>query len=150
MKMIQLSSKIRSVFASTKIKEHNADYSIISISIGEEEKARKILKDLSPWSSITFDPKEVSVVLKRNQWTYLRKNFKDYKEEGPYRLFTFDIVLDLSLVGYLSVISSVLAEEGVSIYAMSTYLRDHILVKKEDSKKVIKVLERLIESCKRY
>jgi len=65
-------------------------------------------------------------------------------------LITFDIVLDLSLVGFLSVVSSVLADEGVSIYALSTYLRDHILVKKVDAARAIAALDRLIERCRVY
>jgi hypothetical protein len=51
----------------------------------------------------------------------------------------------LSLVGFLSVVSSLLAENGVSIYALSTYLRDHILVKKEDAAKATELLNGLVE-----
>ncbi|MCW4012778.1 MAG: ACT domain-containing protein, partial [Candidatus Bathyarchaeota archaeon] len=60
---------------------------------------------------------------------------------------TFDIVLDLSLVGFLSVVSAILADEGISIYAISTYLRDHILVKTSEVEKTIQVLENLINRC---
>ena len=41
-------------------------------------------------------------------------------------------------------ISRKLASEGVSIYALSTYLRDHILVKSEDSEKAVSSLEGMI------
>ena len=67
-------------------------------------------------------------------------DFHDYKMEGPYRVIPFDIILDLGLVGYLSVVSAVLAEAGISIYALSTYLRDYILVKSDDASWVIQVL----------
>lgn len=93
---------------------------------------------------------EVSVVLSVSEWGRLRERFTAYSVEGPYTLITFDIVLDLSLVGYLSVVSSVLADEGVSIYALSTYLRDHILVKKVDAGKAVAALERLIDRCRYY
>jgi hypothetical protein len=43
----------------------------------------------------------------------------------------------------------VLAEEGVSIYAISTYLRDHILVRKEDSPRAVAALRKLIEEYRR-
>ena len=69
-------------------------------------------------------------------------------EEGPYRLITFEIVLDLSVVGFLAAVSARLAEEGVSIYALSTFLRDHILVKGEDADRAAEALRRLIEECK--
>jgi hypothetical protein len=140
------SPEMKPVFASTKIKEHPDDYYIVSICRKEEEKAREILKDLEPWSSITFDLEEISVVLREEKWNQMKNNFQVYQEEGPYRVLTFDIVLDLDLVGYLSVISSLLAKEGISIYAVSTFLRDHILVKKKDAGKATDVIRKLIES----
>jgi len=90
------------------------------------------------------------VVLGETEWGRLKGGFRSYRVEGPYTLITFDIVLDLSLVGFLSVVSSVLADEGVSIYVLFTYLRDHILVKKVDAGRAVAALERLIERCKLY
>jgi hypothetical protein len=63
--------------------------------------------------------------------------------EGPYRLFTFDIVLDLSIVGFMSVVSTALTESGISVYIISTYLKDHLLVKKQDAAKALNVLNGL-------
>ena len=40
-------------------------------------------------------------------------------------------VLDFSLIGILSKLSGILAENGVGIFAVSTYNTDYILVKKE-------------------
>lgn len=146
--MIRSSREIQPFFASTKIKEDPEDYLIISIDRKEEEKTKIFLSNLGPWSSVTFDHNEISVVLNKETWSKLRKNFKMIQEEGPFRLLTFDIVLDLSLVGYLSVISGLLAEAGIGIYGVSTYLRDHILVKKKDVKQAVNILEELIDSCK--
>ncbi len=113
-----------------------------------EGKARRILRDLKPWFSITYTEEEVSVVLRSSEWEQLKRSFPRSREEGPYRLITFDIVLDLSIVGFLSVVSLALAEAGVSIYAISTYLKDHILVKKGDCMKAVEVLNRLVEEAK--
>ncbi|MCK5670788.1 ACT domain-containing protein [Candidatus Bathyarchaeota archaeon] len=74
--------------------------------------------------------------------------FRSSEVEGPYRTITFDIVLDLSLVGFLSVVSAVLAESGISIYALSTYLRDHILVKSSQADETVRVLDELIMRCR--
>ncbi len=45
-----------------------------------------------------------------------------------YRLITFDIVLDFSLVGFMAAVSTALAEAGISILAYGAYSRDHVLV----------------------
>jgi hypothetical protein len=143
-----ISEKIRHILANSTLREHPDDYSLVMIDVDEQEMARELLKNLKPYSSITFTTEETSVVLRSSDWKRLRDNFGKYDEESPYRLITFDIVLDLSLVGYFSVLASVLAENGISIYAISTYLKDHILVKKEDIESALQVLQRLIDDCK--
>jgi hypothetical protein len=142
------SEQLRLILANSTLREHPDDYSIVMISVEEQEIARGLLMDLKPYSSITFTTEETSVVLRSSDWERLRNNFSKYDVESPYRLITFDIILDLSLVGYFSVISSVLAENDISIYAISTYLKDHILVKKEDIKSALHVLQKFIDDCK--
>jgi len=147
---VEPSPEMRPVFASTVVKTHPDDYVVVSIDRAEEKSAREAFKDLQPWSSVTYDHEEVSVVLRESEWERLGDGFRSHCVEGPYTLITFDIVLDLSLVGFLSLVSSVLADEGVSIYALSTYLRDHILVKKVDAGRAVAALDRLIERCRLY
>jgi hypothetical protein len=140
---------IRKLIAATEIALYPEPMMIVSVSRHEEEKVRRLMEDLEPFSSVTFDISEVSLVLKTVEWNDLKENFHDYEEEGPYRLITFDIVLDLSIIGYLAVISRILAEAGISIYALSTYLRDNILVKESDAETAMEALKGLIEECKR-
>ena len=48
--------------------------------------------------------------------------------------------LDFSLIGILSRISAVLAENSIGIFVVSTYNTDHIFVKKENFEKAMDVL----------
>ena len=50
-------------------------------------------------------------------------------------------ILDFSLIGILARISSVLAENRIGIFAVSTFNTDYIFVKKNDFDKSVKVLE---------
>jgi hypothetical protein len=143
----KLSEKMIPVFASTKLKLHPREYMIVSLPLGEKEKVLDFFEPTEPFWSITVDTEEVSLILEENNWELIKGNFLEYQIEGPY---TFDIVLDLNLIGYLSVISDVLAKAGVSIFVVSTYLRDHILVKSEDSYKAMQVLDELVQRCKSY
>ena len=140
---------VRKLIAATEAVLHPEPLMIVSVTRDEEEKARHLMAHLEPFSSITFDVSEVSLVLRTEEWGELRGNFHEYEEEGPYRLITFDIVLDLAIVGYLAVVSRVLADAGISIYALSTYLRDHILVKEGDAERAMEALRGLIEECRR-
>ncbi|MBC8224480.1 ACT domain-containing protein [Candidatus Bathyarchaeota archaeon] len=139
-----LDENIRRLLAETEITLHPDSFMIVSIDRSEDDKARGIIADLDPFSSLTFDVAEVSLVVKAEDWAVLRKRFEEYREDGPYRLITFDIVLDLSIVGFMAVVSRRLANEGVSIYALSTFLRDHILVKEGDCAKTVEALRSLI------
>ena len=139
--------EIRKILAETIIIEHKDDYVIVYIDPSEEKNARTLLTDLMPFSSITYTPDEVSVVLREREWAGIKNCFRSFKEGGPYRLLTFDIVLDLSIIGFMAVITKVLAEEGVAVYAISTYLKDHILVKKIDAPIALKVLKRLVNDA---
>ena len=57
-----------------------------------------------------------------------------------WRGFRIQGVLDFSLIGILSKLSAILAENGVGIFAISTFNTDYILVKAENFEKALKVL----------
>lgn len=50
--------------------------------------------------------------------------------------------MDFSLLGILAGISSLLAENGINIFAVSTYNTDHIFTKKENYEKALAVLHK--------
>lgn len=62
------------------------------------------------------------------------------REDG-WRAFRIEGILDFSLIGILSKISTVLAENGIGIFAVSTYNTDYILVKEENFEKALKALK---------
>ena len=62
------------------------------------------------------------------------------REDG-WRAFRFEGTLDFSLVGILSKVSGILAEEKISIFVTSTYNTDYVLVKAKDLERAVKALE---------
>ncbi len=61
--------------------------------------------------------------------------------DNGWKAFRIEGVLDFSLIGVLSKISTLLAENKIGIFAVSTYNTDYILTKEENFEKSIKVLE---------
>ena len=57
-----------------------------------------------------------------------------------WKAFRIQGVLDFSLIGILSKISGILADNKIGIFAVSTYNTDYILTKKENFDDAIKVL----------
>ncbi len=62
------------------------------------------------------------------------------KQERDWRVLKIEGPLDFSLIGILSKISSILAKEKISIFAISTYDTDYILVKNAEIENAIKAL----------
>lgn len=62
------------------------------------------------------------------------------ERDDGWKGFRIQGVLDFSLIGILAKISSVLAENKIGIFAVSTYNTDYILVKEENFDKALEVL----------
>jgi hypothetical protein len=54
------------------------------------------------------------------------------KCENDWRVFKVEGPLDFSLIGILASLSTIMANNGISIFAISTYDTDYILVKNKD------------------
>jgi len=52
--------------------------------------------------------------------------------ELGWRLITFDMILPFGLVGFLAAVAGALARDGISLFALSAYSTDHILVRDFD------------------
>lgn len=63
------------------------------------------------------------------------------REDG-WKAFKVQGILDFSLIGILSQISSLLAAEGIGIFAVSTYNTDYIFTKAENYEKALETLEK--------
>lgn len=63
------------------------------------------------------------------------------QRDDGWRAFRIQGVLDFSLIGILSKIASVLAENHISIFALSTYNTDYVLIKEADFDRGLDVLK---------
>ena len=57
------------------------------------------------------------------------------------KCFRIQGVLDFSLIGILSKIAGILSENSISIFAISTYNTDYVLIKKENYQKALDILK---------
>ena len=63
--------------------------------------------------------------------------------DDGWKAFRIQGVLDFSLIGILAKIAAALADNGISIFAVSTYNTDYVLMKKENYQKALDVLKAL-------
>ena len=99
---------------------------------------------LSPRMSAPFmifmDSHEVTLILDEIDLANMWPGLSGAKIENGYRMLTFDIVLELSVVGFMAEVSRILADAGVAIIALSAYSRDSLLIKQVDLAIALKAL----------
>jgi hypothetical protein len=108
--------------------------------------------ELSPRTGSNFmllrDPYEVTLLLEEDDWRAMRHAARDAKVEGGFRLVTLDVELPWNVVGFLARVTEILAGAGVSVGALSSFSRDHLLIKQDDLGTALRVLgEHVAELC---
>jgi hypothetical protein len=84
--------------------------------------------------SLTRTKDELSIVTKSG-------SIEQYdKVEDGWRIIKIIGTLDFSLIGIISRISTILANENISVFVISTYNTDYIMVKRENIENAIKAL----------
>lgn len=63
------------------------------------------------------------------------------ERDDGWKGFRIQGILDFSLIGILSKIADVLAKNSISIFAISTYNTDYVLVKKKSYQRALDILE---------
>jgi hypothetical protein len=87
-----------------------------------------------PFFSITHTTDELSIVTLEERIPLTvgaNKGWRVFQVQGP---------IDFSAVGVLNSLAAPLAEEGISIFTISTYDTDYVLVKEEVIKQATEVL----------
>lgn len=85
--------------------------------------------------SITRTEEELSIVC-------IQENIPlSVQAEKNWKIFKIDAKLDFSMIGIISKISTMLAENSVSVFVISTFDTDYVLVKQENFDKTIKLLD---------
>ena len=100
--------------------------------------------ELSPRGSAPFmllkDEHEVTLLLDEEDWRTMRHAARDARVEGGFRLLTFDVELAWNVVGFMALVTRILADARVSCGALSAFSRDHLLVKQDELAKALLAL----------
>ena len=107
---------------------------------------RRLLEspELSPRAESNFcllrDPSEVTLLLEESDWRAMRHAARDARVEQGFRLVTLDVELGWDVVGFLAHVTAILAGAGIPVGALSSFSRDHLLIKQEDLGKALRAL----------
>jgi len=97
-----------------------------------------------PFTGLLIDKDEVTLMLPQEAYEEFKKRFKFATvSDISYRLITFDVVLEPTLVGFMARITQALADAGISVLPFAAYSRDHIFVAEADFEKAVTTLKSL-------
>jgi hypothetical protein len=92
--------------------------------------------ELSPRAESNFfllrDPFEVTLLVEESDWLAMRHAARDARVETGFRLVTLGVELPWDVVGFMALVTRILAEASVPVGALSAFSRDHLLIKQED------------------
>ncbi|MEI6775138.1 MAG: ACT domain-containing protein [bacterium] len=88
---------------------------------------------------ISKDDDEITIVTKESNVAAV-----DFSEETKwFKLFEIKPHMPFLTVGFIATITQAIADKGLNVLVVSTYSKDYILIKDEDSTKAIEALKGL-------
>lgn len=146
-----MNNNISTLLRNSKVEIAPETFVLIALS---HENYRRLLEnpELSPRGTAPFmlfaDKYETTMLLDSVDWQTMRHSARDAKIESNFRLLTFTIELDWSVVGFFAFVAKILADAGIPVGAISAFSRDHLLIKQDDLPQALKVLsEYVAELC---
>lgn len=139
----QNNADAREILRSTGVEVHKDEFTVVSIS---NEDWPRLLQDssLSPSGKFPYmifsDQYEVTLVLSEADFEMIRVAAAGSRLARGYRMLTFTVPVDLSVVGFMAEISRILSEGDIPILALSAFSRDHLLIRQNDLAAALKLL----------
>ncbi|HLF28506.1 MAG TPA: ACT domain-containing protein [Anaerolineae bacterium] len=144
-----LSPDLRRLFSGVELYTDHRPYALVSLPRDQMRPVTILFGGLAdPFAALIVDKAEITVLMHELDWSLGSRGLTGMRVENDFRLITFDLVLDLDTVGFIAVVSRLLAEADLSLLPLAAYSRDHIFVRGRDFARAWKVLSDFIAECK--
>jgi hypothetical protein len=120
-------------------------YNVIQLPSAAITAAAGVLAEIGePFGAVIVDKDEVTLIIPADDLEDFTRRIPGYLvSPTPYRLITFDVELEPSLVGFMARVSKALADAGVPIFAYAAFTRDHLLVPSQQFDTALETLNAL-------
>lgn len=97
-----------------------------------------------PFCAMLVDKDEVTMMLPDEVCDEFQNRLKHATiSDRQYRLITFDVVLEPTLIGFMAHVTDALAQKNISVMPFAAYSRDHIFVSDGDFNLAMSTLKSL-------
>ena len=145
---MSMPDSVRQALAAARLYTDDQEYCLVHLPARAITPAAALLAEIAaPFSAIIVDKDEVTLVLNALDFAEVAPRLRDHRVQPGYRLLTFDLPLDLGLIGFMSVVSQALAAQSIPLMAFSAFERDHLLIPAQHFEAARQVLEALRASA---
>jgi len=130
-----------------KLETDDSDYAFLKLPLNGLTVAVGVMAEMGePFSAVIMDAYEVTLIIDVEGVEEYKKRLQ-YADvmDVRYRVITFDVEMAPSVIGFMAVVSKVLADEGISIMPFAAYSRDHILVSVDDFDRAMTILKQFAD-----
>jgi hypothetical protein len=147
---LRLTPQVRNLFARTKLELLPEDYYVVHLPLETRPIPGEWYRPATTRFAVFIRaPRGITLIVGRRKWLRMRNLFTRYTISEPMRVVTLDAALSLDVYGYLAAVSEVLAAGKISVVPIGSFDRDHIVVKKRDLPRAIRLLRQFLASCKK-
>lgn len=106
------------------------DYLMLRLPTAAVTAAAGVLAEIGePFGALIVDKDEVTLVIPADALEAFARRLPGHELGATqYRLITFDVELEPTLIGFMAQVSRALADAGVTILPFAAFSRDHLLV----------------------
>jgi hypothetical protein len=140
-----MAQTIQDALTQADIYTDNRSYRFVQFPANGITVAAGIVAEASlPFTALLVDKDEVTLMLPQEVIDEFENRFKYATiSDIDYRLITFDVVLEPTLIGFMAHITQALAGANISVMPFAAYSRDHIFVPAQDIDRAIQTLSSL-------
>jgi hypothetical protein len=144
-----MNDEIRRLWAQTRVFVWPQIYALVSLPLEALPLAASLIAaSTDTFAALLLEADEVSLTIDETVWQEAAADgVQALSVAGPYRAITLQLNIDLGVSGYLLPAASLLAEAGISIVPQCGYLKDHLLIRAEQTDRAVKILEGLVNEC---
>jgi hypothetical protein len=142
-----VNARTRALWARTRVHVWPERYVVASLPVARLEEATAVVADAAgAFVALVRERDEVSLTVPEA----LRPSLEPLAAHiaGPYRVLTFDLALELDVIGYLAPALERLAEAGVSIVPQCGFRTDHLLVFDRDLETAVRAIDALVAGAR--
>ena len=128
-----MAQTVDSVLQQAKLHTDNVEYRLVRLPPNGIMAAAGVLAEIGePFGAVIADKDEVTLVIPAEAVADFAQRLRDHRlSEATYRLISFDLELEPTLIGFMARVAAALAAAQVPILPLAAFSRDHLLVPAE-------------------